>query len=153
MTFLISLGVIVLDQGTKFLAKAYISPGEHIRFIPYFMDLTYTENKGASFGMLAENRWVFMVASTVAIIGIIVFLIKYREVHPSLQISMALILGGGVGNMIDRVFRGAVIDFFEFSFVNFAIFNVADMFITFGAIILGIYLIFYYKKDQQKPEN
>lgn len=149
LAFVVAAAVILLDQLTKYLVARFIPLGGEVDFIPFFINLTHVENEGASFGMLSEHRWVFMLFSSIAIIGIIFFLIKQYRRHRFMTVSLALILGGGIGNMIDRVFRGAVVDFFEFTFVRFAIFNVADMFITFGAVLLGIYIVFYEKKVEE----
>jgi len=146
LAFIIVFVILVVDQLTKYLVTQNIALHAEVDFIPFFMKLTHEKNEGASFGMFSEHRWVFMLLSAVAIVGIIVFLTMYRKRHILLTIGLAFILGGGIGNMIDRIFRDTVVDFFEFTFVRFAIFNVADMFITFGAIVLGIYVIFYETK-------
>lgn len=146
LAFILVFGVIALDQLSKYLVTQFIAEREMVDFIPWFINLTHVENEGASFGMLSDHRWIFMVSSALAIIGIMVFLLLNRKRHVLLTTGLAFVLGGGIGNMIDRVARGAVVDFFEFTFVDFAIFNVADMFITFGAVILGIYLVFYDRK-------
>lgn len=146
LAFIVILAVIVLDQLTKYLVTQFIPLGTEVDFIPWFINLTHIENDGASFGMFSEHRWIFMILSTVAIITMIAFMFLYKKQHVLLTIGLAFILGGGIGNMIDRVFRYTVVDFFEFTFVDFAIFNVADMFITFGAVVLGVYLIFFDKK-------
>jgi len=143
LTLIIVFAVVTLDQITKYLVTQFIPLHTEVGFIPWFINLTHVENEGASFGMFSDSRWVFMLLSAVAIIGIIIFLLLNKKRHTLLTIGLAFILGGGIGNMIDRIFRYTVVDFFEFTFVEFAIFNVADMFITFGAIILGVYLIFY----------
>ncbi|HAN21530.1 MAG TPA: signal peptidase II [Clostridiales bacterium] len=148
----ITIIIVTLDQLTKYLVTQYINIGEKVDFIPFFINLTHVENEGASFGMFAEHRWIFMLLSSVAIIGIIVFIIKYNKQHILLTISLSFILAGGIGNMIDRIFRYTVVDFFEFTFVEFAIFNVADMFITFGAIMLGVYVVFFEKKTEAKDK-
>lgn len=149
---IIVFAVVLLDQLTKYFVTLYIQLGEKVDFIPFFINLTHVKNEGASFGMLSDHRWVFMILSVLAIIGIIVFLTIYRKRHILLTISLAFILSGGIGNMIDRIFRGSVVDFFEFTFVEFAIFNVADMFITFGAIMLGIYIVFFEKKVEAEKK-
>lgn len=146
LAFIIVFAVIVLDQLTKYLVTQFIPIGTEVDFIPWFINLTHIENDGASFGMFSEHRWIFMVLSIAAIIAMIAFMGMYKKRHVLLTIGLAFILGGGIGNMIDRIFRYTVVDFFEFTFVDFAIFNVADMFITFGAIVLGVYLIFYDRK-------
>ncbi|PKM63395.1 MAG: signal peptidase II [Firmicutes bacterium HGW-Firmicutes-21] len=149
LAFILVLFIVTADQLTKYLVVRFIPLYGEVDFIPFFINLTHVENEGASFGMLSGYRWVFMLFSTVAILGITVFLFKQYKRHKLLTVSLAFVLGGGIGNMIDRIFRGVVVDFFEFTFVRFAIFNVADMFITFGAVLLGIYVIFYEKKTEQ----
>lgn len=146
LAVIITAAVVLLDQLSKYLVVRYIPLQAEVDFIPFFINLTHIENRGASFGMLADNRWIFMSLSTLAIVGIIVFMIKFKERHILLTISLSFILGGGIANMIDRIFKAAVVDFLEFTFVEFAVFNVADMFITFGAVILGIYIVFFERK-------
>ena len=153
LAVIITLAVVLLDQISKYLVVQFIPLQAEVDFIPFFINLTHIENRGASFGMLADNRWVFMSLSTLAIVGIIIFMIKFKERHILLTISLSLILGGGIGNMIDRIFKAAVVDFFEFTFVDFAVFNVADMFITFGAVLLGIYMIFYERKMESVEKD
>lgn len=156
LAFFVTLGVVVLDQLTKLIVRLSMDVGERIRFIPYVMNITYVENDGAAFGMLDNARWVFLVASTVTIVVIVWFLHKYGDRHPLLTTSLAFILGGGIGNMIDRLFvtneagEYVVTDFFETAFVDFAVFNVADSFITVGAILLGVYVIFYEPKVEKR---
>ncbi len=156
LAFFVTLGVVVLDQLTKLIVRLSMDVGERVRFIPYVMNITYVENDGAAFGMLDNARWVFLVASTVTIVVIVWFLHKYGNRHPLLTTSLAFILGGGIGNMIDRLFvtneagEYVVTDFFETAFVKFAVFNVADSFITVGAILLGVYVIFYEPKVEKR---
>jgi signal peptidase II len=148
LVVIIVAAIIALDQITKYLVVQYIPMHAEFNFIPFFMKLTHEENTGASFGIFSDERWVHMSLSSLAIIAIIIFLIKYYKRHKLLTISLAFILGGGIANMIDRIFKSVVVDFFEFTFVDFAIFNVADMFITFGAVLLGVYVIFYERKTE-----
>jgi signal peptidase II len=130
--------------------------GQSVTFIPGVMNITYIENDGAAFGMLDNARWVFIIISSVAIVGIILFLHKYGKRHTLLTVSLSCIAGGGIGNMIDRIFvtdaNGVhvVTDFFETKFVKFAVFNVADSFITIGSILLGVYILFYEPKIEKK---
>lgn len=153
LAFIITFAIVLLDQVTKYIVVMHIPINAEVDFIPFFINLTHVKNKGASFGMFADYRWVFMVFSTFAIIAIIIFLIKHSKRHLLLTVSLSFILGGGIGNMLDRVFRTEVVDFFRFTFVEFAIFNIADMFITFGAILLGIYIIFYEKTEVKKEDG
>lgn len=153
LVYIIVSAIIVLDQVTKYLVTQYIPLHAEVDFIPFFINLTHYENEGASFGIFSSQRWVFMSLSTIAIIAIIIFLIKQYKRHILLTVSLAFILGGGIGNMIDRILRTVVVDFFKFTFVDFAIFNVADMFITFGAVMLGIYVVFFEKKVEEAEKD
>ncbi len=129
---------VVIDQVTKYFAVTRLKSVVTIPIIEDALHLTYVENRGASFGMLKDHRWVFMVTSTVMIVGIIVFLLWQKKIPPLMGLSLGMILGGGIGNMIDRVMLGYVVDFIDFRLINFAVFNGADSFITVGAVILFI---------------
>jgi len=147
--WLIPIALVVgLDQLTKYLAVVRLKPIDTFPLIEDALHLTYLENRGAAFGMLANNRWVFMVTSTVAVVGIIVFMIwkypKFDMKQPAnnvLFLALAFIAGGGIGNMIDRVANGYVVDFVDFRLINFAIFNVADIFVCIGCPLIILYLI------------
>ncbi len=150
--------VIILDQISKAIVVAAIPEGHLIEVIPDIFNLTYIENKGAAFGMLSEHRWVFMVISVLAIVGILFFLWKEKPESYWIKTTLAFILGGGIGNMIDRTFRPGVVDFIDADFVqypvigleggfsmhleDFPIFNIADCFITVGCFTLIVYLLF-----------
>jgi signal peptidase II len=105
------------------------------------LHLTYVENKGAAFGMLSDNRWVFMTVSTVAILLLVVYLIWKKPKDTWVCLSLSFIIGGGIGNMIDRVALGYVVDMIDFRLIHFAVFNVADSFVCVGAGILMVWLI------------
>lgn len=156
LAFFVIFGVVVLDQFTKFLVRLYMEVGDSFTLIPGVMNITYVENDGAAFGMLDNARWLFMIVSAVAIVAIVVFLRKHGSRHMLLTLSLSFIAGGGIGNMIDRTFvtdvngTHVVTDFFETAFMDFAVFNVADSFITVGAILLGIYIIFIEPKVEKK---
>lgn len=138
----IVVGSVVLDQITKALVVANMELFQELPFLPGFLRLYYTENTGAAFSMLSNHRWVFLVFSAIAMAVIVYLLYKYYRRHPLLAVSLAAVLGGGIGNMIDRTLHGSVVDFLDFQFVNFAVFNVADIFVTCGSIALAIYIVF-----------
>ncbi len=138
---LIAIGAVVLDQVTKALVVSHMTLHQELPFLPGFMRFYYTQNKGAAFSILSDHPWVFLVFSAVAMAVIVYLLYRFRGRHPLLTVSLAMILGGGIGNMIDRVVNGYVVDFLDFQFVKFAVFNVADIFVTCGSVALGIYLI------------
>ena len=144
---------IILDQITKIIAHNNLLNNKEIIAIPHLLGFTYVRNEGAAFGIFADSRWVFMVFSTVAIAVMLYVLIKDKKRHPLFLVSISFLIGGGIGNMIDRIFRGYVIDFFKFLFVKFAIFNVADCFVTVGAVLLFVYLLFYYDDKSTKESK
>ena len=134
-------GVIGLDQLTKWLAVVNLQGEPSFPLWREVLHFTYVENRGMAFGMMQNHRWVFMVFSTVAIIGLVVYLFRFRPESRWMQISMAFIIGGGIGNMIDRLILGYVIDFIDFTLINFAVFNVADSFVCIGAGMMIGYLV------------
>ncbi len=148
----IILGSIALDQLTKWLAVAFLKGQPSFPIWQDVLHLTFAKNEGAAFGMLSDHRWVFMIFSTVAIIGLLIYLFRFRPKSRYVQITLAMIVGGGIGNMIDRVLLGYVIDFIDFTLINFAIFNVADSFVTVGAFMLMGYLIWDMIREA-KAEN
>ncbi len=161
LAILITLGVVVLDQLSKILVRSSIDIGEKVDFIPYVLGLTHYENTGASFGMLKDARWVFLLTSTVAIAVMIGFLVwhyrmpKEKRRNTLFVTSLSFVLGGGIGNMIDRIFHvgengiTSVTDMFEVLFFDFAIFNVADSFVCVGAAMLCVYILFFETKYEK----
>lgn len=142
--------IILLDQLTKWLAVTFLKSVDTIPLLEGILHLTYVENRGAAFGILADNRWVFIIISTIAIIGLSIFLFKFAPKNCWLKIGIIFILGGGIGNMIDRIFLGYVIDFIDFRLINFAVFNTADSFVCIGAVLLLIYIFFFSDKEEKK---
>ena len=147
---LIWLAVIIvtvfLDQLTKYLTVLHLKPIDTLPIIEDVFHLTYVENTGAAFGMMKDARWVFMITSTVAIVGILGYMIhryyvKKEKLHWAEALSLSLIVGGGIGNMIDRTMLGYVVDMIDCRFINFAVFNVADSFVCIGAGLMILYLI------------
>ena len=157
LIFAIILGVICLDQLTKWLAVIFLEGEASFPLWQDVFHLTFVKNPGAAFGMLSNSRWVFMIVSTVAIAGVLFYLIKYRPKNKWLVVALSMIVGGGIGNMIDRVCLGYVVDFFDFTLINFAVFNVADSFVCVGAGILIVYLIMDmvndWKQSRKKEET
>ncbi len=134
---------IWLDQLTKWLAVTFLRGGESFVLIPGALQLTYVENRGAAFGILQDKRWVFLVVSTVAIAALFVlFVRKYKTLHPLLRWGLALVISGGIGNMIDRLLMGYVVDFVDVVLIRFAVFNAADSFVTVGAALFFCWALF-----------
>lgn len=147
---LIAIFAVIADQVTKYIVVENIELHGSVTFIDGFMSFYHTRNTGAAFSMLSEQRWVFMVFSVISM-GLIIYLLakEYRR-HRLLNIALGMILGGGIGNMIDRIRLGYVVDFFRTDFVDFAVFNVADCFITVGAVLLAVYVIFFEPKVEKR---
>ena len=149
---IISAG-IVLDQLTKLLAVRFLLPIDTCPIINDVLHLTYAENRGAAFGILADNRWVFLIISTVAILAMAFYLFSGLSEGRLWGISLAMIISGGIGNMIDRVVLGYVVDFIDFRLINFAIFNGADSFVCVGAGLLMLSLVLDMIKERKREER
>ena len=144
---LIIIAVIFFDQITKWLTVINLDLGESFPLIPDVFHFTYVQNRGAAFGILKDQRWVFLIISTLAIIVMFVMLWKSRKDSKLLCIAISMIIGGGIGNMIDRCILGYVIDFLDFTLINFAVFNVADSFVCIGVGLFILELIIELKKE------
>ena len=143
--FLLMAGVILADQLTKILALQYLAPVGSYPLWENVLHLTYVENTGAAFGMLKDHRWVFLVISTVALGGMIVYMFLNKSRHPLETVAVAFIVGGGIGNMIARIARGFVVDFVDVKCIPFwkYIFNVADIFVCVGCGLFILYVLLY----------
>ncbi len=154
---ILSVIIVVGDQFVKYLTTLNFSSGESLDVIPSVFRLTYVENTGGAFSMFSDKSWgIWVLAgiSAVAIIAIIIIMFKAR-LGVLGKLSLCFILGGAVGNLIDRLVLGYVVDMFQPLFINFAVFNVADIFITVGGILLVIYILFVHKwkkKGKEEPE-
>ena len=137
---------VFLDQLTKYLTVLHLKPIDTYPIIEDVFHLTYVENTGAAFGMMKDARWIFMIVSSVAIIGILGYMayrvyVKKNPLHWMESLSLSLIVGGGIGNMIDRTMLGYVVDMIDCRFIDFAVFNVADSFVCIGAGLMLLHLI------------
>ena len=139
----IMVGAIFVDQITKWLAVIFLQGNGSIGWagVDWFVHFRYVENRGAAWGMFSDQRWVFMTFSTIAIVAVLAFMFAKKPKNKLLCTALSLIVAGGIGNMIDRIFVGYVVDFLEFSFVDFPVFNGADCFVCIGAAMLILYLV------------
>lgn len=150
----IIVGSVGLDQLTKFLAVRYLQPVGSYPLWRGVLHLTYVENRGAAFGMLSNQRWVFMVFSSIAIVGLTVYLFRFCRENRWVKVAIAMIIGGGIGNMIDRICRGYVVDMFDLEFMSYPIFNLADCFVVVGVILGAVYYLWFYDKyDGRKAKH
>lgn len=143
LIFVVLLASVCLDMISKYLTVQLLLPlGREVVVIPYLINFSYVENRGAAFGILSDKRWVFMVLSVIFISALIVFAIKSKITHPLFCVSIGMIIGGGVGNMIDRIFVGYVVDFIRATFIDFPVFNIADSSVVIGVILFIVYVLF-----------
>ena len=133
--------LIVLDQLVKSYVVQNIALGEIKSWIPNLVSLTYLQNRGAAFSILQDQQLLFAVITLVVVVGAIWYLHKHMEDSLWMVLGLTLIIAGGLGNFIDRVSQGFVVDMFHLDFINFAIFNVADSYLTVGVIILLIAML------------
>ena len=137
--------IIIIDQLTKILAAVNLSFTTKISLIPGIINLVYLENTGAAFSILSDKVEILGVISVLFCIALIVYAYKKRPESVLQRISLTLIFAGAAGNAIDRIARGYVIDFIETAFMDFPVFNIADIAITVGAALLIIHVIFFDK--------
>jgi signal peptidase II len=140
---LFMITIVALDQLTKFLILRSFVPNQSVELVPGILNLTFTRNTGAAFSILRDKQ-LLLIGFTFLVICFLLGLL-YRQFRTGgsllLLISLTMIIGGAIGNLVDRMRFNYVVDFFEFTFVNFAVFNVADIFITFGTIALMVYVV------------
>ena len=148
--------IVVVDQLTKWLAMIYLpNLKDSVTVIPGILNFTHVENKGAALGMLDDQRWVFMILSSIAIVVLLIFLWRKPPKSMLCKISIAFLIGGGIGNMIDRTLLGFVIDFIDFcAFPEIWkwVFNVADAFVTVGTGMLAFYLVREMVRDGKREK-
>ena len=139
--FLISALLVGLDQWSKYLTVQYISLGETKEFIPGFLSLTHLRNTGAAWSLLEGKMIFFYVITVIVSVVIIYLLIKNYKKSIWYSVGLSFVLAGAIGNFIDRVRLGYVVDMLQTDFMNFPIFNVADSTLVVGVICIFIYLI------------
>ena len=133
--------LIALDQAVKWYVVKAIPLGGMRTFIPKVVSLTYLKNSGAAFSMLENQQWFFAIITLIAMGAAFVYFYRHIKGSIWLLLGLTLIISGGIGNFIDRVRQGFVVDMFHLDFMNFAIFNVADIYLTVGVGLLLIYLL------------
>ncbi len=139
------LAMVGLDQLTKYWATLALAPDKVVPFLPGIMEFRYILNDGAAFSMFSGRSWGqwFLVGVTTAALLVVLYLLLLRrnKLQPLAYAGLLLIEAGGIGNLIDRIVNGYVVDFFATTFVNFAVFNVADCFVTIGVALLVVYYL------------
>ncbi len=158
---LVTAALIGVDQLTKWLAVVNLKGSESLMIIDGILSLTYAQNTGAAWSMLSDHQWILIAATSVMLIALMVVLLSGMfKNHKAALVGGVMVAAGGIGNLIDRIFRGFVVDFIKTEFMDFPIFNIADCLIVVGAIWLFVYFVFIYsepdkikKKKGETAEN
>lgn len=153
---ILSICVILADQFTKLGVVNYIDKTETINVIPNILDFVYVKNTGAAFSFLANKTYGIIILSIISILfcaGVIFYMIKKKPRNKLLISALALMLGGAFGNVIDRIIRGFVVDFIEVKFIDFPVFNIADIAITVGAGLMILYVLLFENDKKKETER
>ena len=146
ITLLVIAALVAIDQVIKIAVVNRFAAGGSMDILFGLIRIRYVENTGAAFSMLSDKTTLLSVV-TVAVVGLLLFLLLSDKIRGKFAcVLVALIASGGTGNLIDRIFRGSVTDMFDFRLINFAIFNVADIFVTCGALLFII--VFFVSKGE-----
>ncbi len=145
---LLALLLVLADQLLKGWVRAEIPFQGSRKFLPGLVQLTYVENTGGAFSILSAHTWILTAISALAVLLLVLLL--WRGIFPSWmgRLSLALILGGAAGNLIDRLLFGSVTDMFQLMFMKFAVFNVADIAVCSGGVLLCLYVLFVWEKER-----
>ena len=142
--------LILFDQWTKSLAVTHLMNQKPFIVIDGVFQLRYLENRGAAFGMMQGQQTFFAMTATIAVLAICYIYVKLpweKRFYP-LRTVLLFIGGGAIGNLIDRLMLGYVVDFFYFELIDFPIFNVADIYVTCATVVLALLILFYYKEEE-----
>ena len=142
--------LLIFDQWTKLLAISHLKGKADIELLPGVFSLHYLENHGAAFGILRDQQWIFLILAAVFLVAAVILYVRmpFTARMVPLRIITVFTAAGAVGNMIDRIFRHYVVDFLYFSLIDFPVFNVADIYITCCAVLLVLFVVFYYKDEE-----
>lgn len=148
----ICLTVIIfgVDIATKFLAKNHLAGSPSIPLIDDVFHLTYVENRGAAFGILQGGLPFFIIVAAVMAVVVVWLLRTYKIRHPLMKLGLSFLCSGALGNTVDRIMQGYVVDFFDFRLIDFPVFNVADIFVCLGAGLLAVFFVFFDDKDKKR---
>ena len=146
---IITILITAADQATKYLVASSMTLGETLLSLGLF-DITYVRNEGAAFSLLSGRMSLLSIISVAFCIAAIIWWLKKKPTHPMLCTAVTLLFAGALGNAIDRIARGYVVDFIRTTFIDFPIFNIADIAITVGACLLILYEIAFNKEDKHE---
>lgn len=152
LSAIISAALLIVDQLSKFWASANLMNQDPWVLIPGVFELHYTENRGVAFSMLQGQRWIFIPITIIMTAVLFLMLLRspMRKDKP-FSLACSMVIAGAIGNLIDRIVYGFVIDFLYFSLIDFPIFNFADCCVVVGAILLFLYFLFGVKEYEDLP--
>ena len=140
--------IAILDQTAKIFAAGLLPSVKTIPLIEDVFHLTYVENTGAGFGVFSGYTWILTALTVLVILAVVIYMTVKRPKNKIFVTALTFMMGGAVGNVVDRIRLGYVIDFFDFRLIDFPVFNVADCFITVGAIVFAVFIIFFSDKEK-----
>lgn len=150
---LISVLLIIADQIIKLLTVKYLAPSGSIMVLKNILSFTYVENRGAAFGILQDGRWFFIIITLVILTALSIYIRRQPEKGKFFKFSICMIYAGAIGNFIDRLFKGYVVDMIHATFINFPVFNFADCLIVVGVILLYVYILFFDNDNLTKDSS
>lgn len=151
--FLLVALIVIADQLIKYFIVSGVQIGDIAFSILNLIDITYVQNRGAAFSILSGNRVLLSLISIIFCIVVAIYWRWKKPQHKLLCTSLAMMFGGAAGNAIDRICHGYVVDYISTSFIDFPVFNLADIAITVGAALLVIYFIWFDKEDNNAKSN
>ena len=148
--YAIGILALIIDQVSKWIVASQMQVGESIELIPHFLYITSTRNTGAAWSMLEGQMWFFYLVTFIVLVIVVYYMQKYGRYKPLLGIALGLVIGGTLGNFVDRLFRGSVVDFIHVFLGNYSypVFNLADSSLVIGAILIIIFTLFDQKKEK-----
>lgn len=150
---LLAVVLLALDRVTKIIAIDVLSESGPIAFLPAFLDFALVYNTGGAFGLFEGGAVFFVGVAVIALIAILIYLIRAKQLHLPVVIALSMISAGAIGNAYDRAVNGAVPDFIHTLFIEFPVFNVADICLTLGEILLLISVAYFWFGPQSRAEE
>ena len=153
LSVLLALGLLALDQGVIWYIAVTLPLGESRPLLPGIVELRTVHNYGAAWSSFSGMRWLLVIATSCIVLGVLVVLLRRMVRHPLGVLAGCLVISGGLGNILDRVRLGYVIDMFNFQFMNYPVFNVADICIVSGCVLGLVYYQWFEKYDRKENAN
>ena len=148
-----AVGIILIDQIVKYFVCNNMSQSDSTVIIPHILNFIYVKNTGAAFSIMSDKTVFLGIVSVLFCVAVLIFWHFQKPSHTLFKISLTLLFAGAFANAVDRIWRGFVVDFIETAFIKFPVFNIADIAITVGTVLLMIYLLFFDKVGNNNGET